>query len=361
MRGSAHCRKVPAPQGFALVLVLWTMVLLTVIAGSFAFTMRSELTLARNLIDRAQADAISGGAIRVGLARLLTGVEEERFRVDGTIYQVTVGAHRARVAITSEYGKIDINRASDVIILSLMEYVVNEVGEGDPSALADNILDWRDRNDTRRLNGSEDSEYASEGRAYGSRDGPLLSVNELTQILGITPAVFEVMQPLVTVYSGRSNVDPATAPAAVLNALPGLDQAQVASFLEARASTDGSLAPASQLVSTDSRALAQASRVAAATTGIFTVIAEAKVGQSVSRQGATVRVRRVLRSPGRRRGNANRRSGRSPFSFVAWMKQLPTNVFGATSSEDAPGSAVAPRSRSDSPAGSGDGDGRRAG
>ena len=42
-------------SGVALVLVLWVMTLLAVIAGNFAFSMRGEAQIARNLLVNAQA------------------------------------------------------------------------------------------------------------------------------------------------------------------------------------------------------------------------------------------------------------------------------------------------------------------
>ena len=44
-------------EGVALVLVLWVIMLLTVIAGNFAFSMRSEARIAANLLQNAQAQA----------------------------------------------------------------------------------------------------------------------------------------------------------------------------------------------------------------------------------------------------------------------------------------------------------------
>ena len=49
-------------SGVALVLVLWVITLLSVIAGNFAFSMRGEAKIARNLISTAQAQALAATA-----------------------------------------------------------------------------------------------------------------------------------------------------------------------------------------------------------------------------------------------------------------------------------------------------------
>jgi len=50
-------------RGIALVLALWLTVMLTVIAGGFAFAMRNEALAARNMVSLAQARAAANGAV----------------------------------------------------------------------------------------------------------------------------------------------------------------------------------------------------------------------------------------------------------------------------------------------------------
>src|SRR6266446_2623336 len=61
-RGRRHdqCNR---QRGIALILVLWLTVLLTAIAGSFAYGMRTEALAARNTVSLAQARALADGAV----------------------------------------------------------------------------------------------------------------------------------------------------------------------------------------------------------------------------------------------------------------------------------------------------------
>jgi len=72
------------------------------------------------------------------------------------------------------------------------------------------------------LNGAEDSAYAAEGLPYGAKDGPFPSVEELRQVLGVTPELYARLAPELTVDSGVDQVDQQFASAAVLAAVQGV-------------------------------------------------------------------------------------------------------------------------------------------
>ena len=50
-------------RGLALVTVLWVLVLLALIAASFTLTTRTEVNLARNLVDNAKAEALADAGV----------------------------------------------------------------------------------------------------------------------------------------------------------------------------------------------------------------------------------------------------------------------------------------------------------
>jgi general secretion pathway protein K len=97
------------------------------------------------------------------------------------------------------------------------------------ATLADRILDWRDTDDLKSLNGAEDPDYDAEGLPYGAKDGPFTSVEELRQVLGITPEIYRRLSQEVTVDSGNAKVDEQFASAVVLAAVKGvtLEEAQI--------------------------------------------------------------------------------------------------------------------------------------
>ena len=56
-------------QGFALVIVLWVVALLSIVAASLAFSMRTETTLAHDLVAQAQARALAEAGLYRGILR----------------------------------------------------------------------------------------------------------------------------------------------------------------------------------------------------------------------------------------------------------------------------------------------------
>ena len=153
-------------NGFALIVVLWTAALLSVIAASFALSMRTETRLTTNLLEQAQATAIAQAGVHRAIVGLMIRDEDDRWKSDGRVYTVPFAGGTIRVSARAETSKIDLNRASDDLVRGLFKSLGDEV---DADRLADAVLDWRDSDERRRVNGAEDSNYKSEGLSYGAR------------------------------------------------------------------------------------------------------------------------------------------------------------------------------------------------
>jgi type II secretory pathway component PulK len=114
--------------------------------------------------------------------------------------------------------------------------------------ITDSLEDWRDTNDTRRLNGAESDDYLQSATPYRARNANLQDVAELLQIRGITPELYYGAgdQPglvdLVTVRS-RGTLDINTAPKLVLKAA-GLLDAEIDDIFQSRAAAPYGTVPA---------------------------------------------------------------------------------------------------------------------
>lgn len=216
----------PRQRGIALIAVLWGLVLLAAIAASFTGGARTEMTLARNLVDSAQARNIADAAVLRAAIGLLDADPLKRPRADGTRYRLAFGGGEADLTVEDEGGKIDLNRGSQAILRGLFRAVGVEADASD--RLVDAVVDWRDRNDRRRLNGAEDPDYLASGRRYGAADQPFQAVEELRQVLGITPEIYNAVAPGLTVYSRQRKVNEETASPLVKSALAGSDGAAAA-------------------------------------------------------------------------------------------------------------------------------------
>jgi len=81
-------RAVTRQKGLALVLVLWVLSLLTIMAGSFALSMRREAAIVAGIKNNAQALAIAESGIAIAQRMLMNPDQNKRWRTDGSIYQV---------------------------------------------------------------------------------------------------------------------------------------------------------------------------------------------------------------------------------------------------------------------------------
>ena len=253
-------------RGIALVAVLWVIMLLAAMAVSFVGTIRTETSVIRNLVDNADAQALAdAGVYRAVLALyhsfeevdaeggsgILSAddetdggtaagspVESGALRFDGRPYLWPFEDGVVQIAIQSEAGKVDLNAAREELLLGLLR----ANGAEQPEILLDRIADFRDPDKERRPQGAEDADYVAAGRSEGAKDAPFESVEELRQVIGVSQALYDRLAPALTVYSEARGIDPLTAPAAALRALPDIDPSVIEALLAERQAEDPDLA-----------------------------------------------------------------------------------------------------------------------
>ncbi|MGH8491456.1 MAG: general secretion pathway protein GspK, partial [Gammaproteobacteria bacterium] len=157
-----------AIQGFALVIVLWVVALLSIVAASLAFSMRTETTLAHDLVAQAQARALAEAGVYRGILELYNPDRLRRWRGDGSPHRIRLWGAPVTVSLQDEAGKIDLNSAQRDLLGTLLR--ASGIDDERRDALLDAIEDWRDADSLRRLNGAEDQEYEAAGRTYGAKD-----------------------------------------------------------------------------------------------------------------------------------------------------------------------------------------------
>ena len=259
-------RRWRANRGIALVAVLWVIVLLAAMAVSFVGTIRTETSVTRNLVDNAGAQALADAGVyraimalyhsfddveneggsgilsaddeAAGEAGAGSPVESGALRFDGRPYLWPFEDGVVQIAIQSEAGKIDLNAAREELLLGLLR--ANGVEQ--PEVLVDRIADFRDPDKERRPQGAEDADYETAGRTQGAKDAPFESVEELRQVIGVSRTLYDRLAPALTVYSEARGIDPLTAPAEALRALPDIDPSVIEALLAERQAEDPDLA-----------------------------------------------------------------------------------------------------------------------
>lgn len=223
-------------QGVALVLVLWVLVLLTVIAGAMATTQNASVSMVSNTMQERQGRALAAAGIQfmtLQLDQRNKPVDEQEFPVDGRLHPWQFAGHTIWIGAMSDTGRINLNMADEQLLAAAL--VAAGLDEEQAQRIRDAVLDWRDKDSEHHLAGAEDDAYQSEGRPVGARDDLFQSVEELQQVLGITPALYKQLASRLTVHSKQRTVNPAFSSADVLNSIPGIDPAEVEDYLAARA------------------------------------------------------------------------------------------------------------------------------
>jgi general secretion pathway protein K len=240
---SACHRPSCSQRGIALIAVLWLTVLLTVIASSFAYSMRGEALAARNTMSLAQARAIADGAVeRMAFELSRPRNLQDVWRADGQPHAWSEGEVAVTATAFDESSRIDLNAATDPLLKGLLQ----NIGGLDPSTaqqVLEAILDWRDADELRRPNGAEAADYRAAGSKQVPANAPFESVGELRRVLGVTGPLMAKLAESVTVYSRQRGINTATAARDVLLALPGATPELVDRFITARAEALASRLP----------------------------------------------------------------------------------------------------------------------
>jgi general secretion pathway protein K len=216
----------------ALISVLWGIALLSIVAASFLSAGGVSYRLAHNAVEIARTDAVADAAVNRAVLALLDPQLDRRWRTDGVAQAFNFDGTSLKISIQDELGRIDLNHADASLLIGLFKSAGLDLQSA--GKLVDKILDWRDANPAKRLNGAKEQDYRMSGHAYRPRNGAFQSVHELKLVMDMTPDLFRRVEPALTVYSGRPFIDPRLAPAEALLALPSMDSAKVAALVAAR-------------------------------------------------------------------------------------------------------------------------------
>jgi general secretion pathway protein K len=140
-----------------------------------------------------------------------------RWPFDGTAQQIQLDSGSVNIAIRDASGLLDLNKADLAQLGAVLEAA--GVEEAARQELVDAILDWRDKDQLRRLHGAEDNDYRHAGLDWGARDGLFASVDELRYVLGMTHELFERLAPYLTVHSSQREINLKYAPPWLFSAL----------------------------------------------------------------------------------------------------------------------------------------------
>ena len=212
-------------DGFALIIVLWTLVLIAFIVAQITASGRTEIRIASNLIANAIAQAAADGAIYEGIFNLSPPQPDRRWPVDGGKRELLIGQTRVTLLLEDEAWWINPNWASPTLI----EALLRATGTDPESAhrLADAVSEWVGTAPAPRAPKVSLADYRGAGLDYGPPGAPLETLDELGQVMGMTSATLAAIRPHLTLF-GPAQPNPATPDPIVAAALVQAAQATAA-------------------------------------------------------------------------------------------------------------------------------------
>lgn len=215
-------------SGFALLIVLWTLVPVALLFIMLTAAARSDAQLTANLRSAAELEATADGAIYSALFDLLQRGVASR---NGPPLAMRLAGADVLVEVGNESGLVNPNTASPGLLGALLVRLGADPAQA--FSVASAVADWRTPGRRSAQNGAKAARYQAAGLDYGPPGAPFESLSELGEVLGMTPALLQALAPHLTLYSD-GDPDPASADPVVQAALRDLGTAAVASEAESR-------------------------------------------------------------------------------------------------------------------------------
>lgn len=226
-------------QGVAMIVVLWMIMVMMTLAASLLYATRAESSMVDYARRTATARAAADAAAHFAVLQLFLPNKDRELQLGGTPLLWEYEGKKIEIRVIGENGLVDINFASR----ELLAEIFKQVGLADQAAenLLDVVEDFRDVDDLKRLNGAEDEDYKQEGLDFGAKDAPFERIEELQQVLGMTPQLYQALTRFLTVSSGSAGINPMLASRQTLLLLAEGDAAKVDAYLLEReeAAKDG--------------------------------------------------------------------------------------------------------------------------
>jgi len=202
-------------RGFALLIVLWSLVLIGLLITQVLATGRTATVLAYNLRAAAAARAGADGAINEAMFHVLS-YGPTHWASDGTPHVVDEGGLTITVRVESLGGKINPNLASTGLLAGLFQAV--GAAPGQAAQLANAIIAWRSPAATKNDKQALLAAYRRAGLRYGPPGRGFADLSELADVIGMTPALLAAALPHMSLYQS-GDPDPAQADGQVRRAL----------------------------------------------------------------------------------------------------------------------------------------------
>jgi general secretion pathway protein K len=209
-------RSVSKSAGFALVAVIWTLGLITLLGMAVIVGARYRTKVASSYASVLAAGTAAESAINLAIATALTRPGEQKVKFP--LRCRMPGGERVIVTIEEETGKVDLNTATAAVLARFFTALSRDQSMG--ARLAARVAEFRDRR-------SDQSKGRNAPPASDVPEPRFTTIMQLDQVDGIPPQIFREALRFVTVRSGRPEPD-ADAASPALRRLLNLGEKQPA-------------------------------------------------------------------------------------------------------------------------------------
>ena len=194
-------------RGFAVIIALIAVTVLTLLAGAFAYSMKVETRLAQNAdndeqllwlgragVERARWSLAQEPGGYSSLQQVWAGGGGEGPETNGALAGVSldnfpVGEGSVSLKIIELESKININTAPAPLLQQVL--TMQGADAGDLSTVSDSILDWIDADNGTRPAGAESDYYQGINPPYYAKNAPMDDISELLLVKGVSLAMFK--------------------------------------------------------------------------------------------------------------------------------------------------------------------------
>jgi general secretion pathway protein K len=218
--------------GFALVLVLWLLVVLSLQVAAMQASVRDGIRLGETATSVIRGEALMQATLEQAVAHLLATEPRARWMPDGTERVLRLGDAEVAVTMTDEAGRVNINLADQTLLEGLVLAATRS--QRDARAIAQRIVATRSGEDTGRREAGTPQEQRLRGPGPATPvapKSPFLDVADLVRLPEVDEAMLERLAPHVTTATGSGAINPMVASETVLRALPGVTPDAIARVL----------------------------------------------------------------------------------------------------------------------------------
>ena len=203
--------------GFALILVVWFLVLVGAIGAYLVANGRTETAIAHNVQAAASAEALADAGIGRAVFNQTDPVLSNRWKLDGVSHTLVLPAGQIEIRLADEARKINPNLASDALLGALFE--VCGVERNAARRLGAAVVDWVSAEKPEQDGAVKPDPYRAAGRSYGAPHAPIESLDELGLVLGMTTEILTLVRPHLSIYAEAASPEAKSAPLAIQRAL----------------------------------------------------------------------------------------------------------------------------------------------